>query len=198
MKSISKKVIKEENSEQRQVLIDNISQFGGIYKASKLMGVSIAKLVDLSGMQIDPEVAFEILYEKVYKDGWIQYKNFSIYAHDGLIGWERVIDKDNYAESINVYATPFNDGLKGIPIEIDLYHILDQHDNSVFQIDGDGNYYKNIYYAPDFKNSKDVIDWFENFYLPKVYSIVMDKLLPELYSKNQYKITKVIENLKEE
>ncbi len=198
MKSISKKVIKEENSEQRQVLIDNISQFGGIYKASKLMGVSIAKLVDLSGMQIDPEVAYEILYEKVYKDGWIQYKNFSIYAHDGLIGWERVIDKDNYAESINIYATPFNDGLKGIPIEIDLYNILDQHDNSVFQIDGDGTYYKNIYYAPDFKNSKDVIDWFENFYLPKVYSIVMDKLLPELYSKNQYKITKVIENLKEE
>jgi hypothetical protein len=198
MKSTIRKVLREEISDRRKEFTDHIHQLGGIYKASKLMGVSIAKLVDLSGMQIDPEVVYEILYEKVYKDGWIQYKKFSIYASDGLICWERVIDKDNYAESVNIYATPFNDGMEGIPVEIDLYHILDQHDNSVLQIDGDGNYFGNIYYVPDFKNSKDVIDWFENFYLPKVYDIVMNKLLSELYSKNQYKITNVIENLKEE
>jgi hypothetical protein len=198
MKSIIRKVLREEISDRRKEFTDHIHQLGGIYKASKLMGVSIAKLVDLSGMQIDSEVAYEILYDKISKDGWIQYKNFSIYAEDGLIGWERVIDKDNYAEGVNVYATPFNDGMKGIPIEIDFYQILDKNDNSVFQIDGDGDYYENIYYAPDFENSKDVIDWFENFYLPKVYDIVMDKLLSELYSKNQYKITNVIENLKEE
>jgi hypothetical protein len=196
MKSIIRKVLREEIS-KRQVLIDNISLFGGIYKASKLMGVSVAKLVDLSEMLIDSEVAYEILYDKISKDGKIRYKNFSIYADDGLISWERVIDKDNYAEVVNIYATPFNEGMEGIPVQIDLYHILDQHANSVLQIDCDGNYFGNIYYAPDFENSKDVIDWFENFYLPKVYGIVMDELIPKLYSKYQHKITKVIENFKE-
>ena len=187
------KFIIQENRLER--LVKNYVDKYGLRKTSEMMGLSLSKIVQIAKVPIDSEVAFEILREKfIQKELKDTYKKFiiSLDRMDGIFYWETTTRTDRYPEDrvqqITVMATPFWDGSKFTPIEISWFTLLNDDMNIIYELEGDGSFYKAFTHQSNFDSIEELLNWYEETYLPGVYDIIMNTLLPKVYKLIDYEM----------
>jgi hypothetical protein len=180
-----RKVLREESTGQKK-LIGLIDEFG-LNQAARMIGVSMTKLVQLSNLPINSILANQLLIENIKNNDLpTRYNEFMIDDNgDNLISWTCNIKTERFSsdmiEQITVMATPFWDGLEYTPVEIDWFTLFDDKFNVVIEIEGEGHYYQKLNHQSSFKNVEELFNWYKEFYLPEVYNIVMNKLLPKIH-----------------
>ena len=166
-------------------LIDEL----GLWKTKEALGISLTKLVKMSGMRIESNIglAGEIIIESINNGNLpTEYKEFKIStSSDGVVYWEGKFYGEhflpNMVETIWVMATPFWDGMTWTPVETDWYSLVNRNDNTLIaEIEGGGDYYEQLDEVEGFNNVDDLFSWYEKVYLPSVYRIIMNKFLPSL------------------
>lgn len=159
----------EENSNQLSQTLMNLLNEYGLYKTLIFTGLDVIQLFERIGpMIINADLSYEIILEiftkyhnKVLRT---QIDNYDLYYDplNGTIRW--VYTDDIRKEKMYALCTPFWDGIPWIPINIDEY-ILDGQSiepNSEYTIK-----------APDeFHNIKQIINWYNDFYIPSVYKVL--------------------------
>ena len=187
------KFIIQENRLER--LVKNYVDKYGLPKTSEMMGLSLSKIIEIAKVPIDSEVAFEILREKfIQKELKDTYKKFiiSLDRMDGIFYWETTTRTDRYPEDrvqqITVMATPFWDGSKFTPVEISWFTLLNDDMNIIYELEGDGSFYKAFKHQSNFDSVEELLNWYEETYLPGVYYIIMNTLLPKVYKLIDYEM----------
>ena len=182
-----RKVLREE-SRLKKTVDDYVSKFG-FKDTAKMMGISLAKIVEISGHPIDSEVAHEILIENLRnKKLPREYKNFKISSGvDGIVYWEMSRDSKHFlpgmTEQISVVATPFWDGNPWTPVDIDGFVLFDEDNNVISETEPGGEYYIQLKHQTSFDTVDELFEWYEEYYLPEVYSTIMRDLLPGVYQE---------------
>ena len=166
-------------------LIDEL----GLWKTKEALGISLTKLVKMSGMRIESDIglASEIIIENINNGNLpTEYKEFKIStSSDGVVYWEGKFYGEhflpNMVETVWVMASPFWDGMTWTPVETDWYSLVNRNDNTLIaEIEGGGDYYEQLDEVEGFNNVDDLFSWYEKVYLPSVYRIIMNKFLPSL------------------
>ena len=187
------RILREESSTKKKIsaLIDEY----GLYDAAKILGLSFTQIVKISDTPINPEIANEILIENMIKGNIIDnYKEFIIHAsNDGVFYWETNTRtghfSDDRVEQITVAATPFWDGVDYTPVEIDWFTLYDKDMvNPIYSMGGEGNYFKKFTHQTNFETVEELNVWYNEVYLPGVYDIIMNSLLPKLYRLVDYEL----------
>ena len=191
-KTYTKFIIQENRLER---LVKNYVDKYGLHKTSEMMGLSLSKIIEIAKVPIDSEVAFEILREKfIQKELKDTYKKFiiSLDRMDGIFYWETTTRTDRYPEDrvqqITVMATPFWDGSKFTPVEISWFTLLNDDMNIIYELEGDGSFYKAFTHQSNFDSVEELLNWYEETYLPGVYDIIMNTLLPKVYKLIDYEM----------
>lgn len=180
-----RRILREQNT-FKETLIKTIDE-NGLYNTAKMLGLTITKVAELSNTKITPEIANEILYENMrLKNLKNTYKEFKISTSmDGIFYWETQTRTGRFLpdmlELISVVATPFWDGNDYTPVDIDWFVLYDRDMNIIIEKEAGGDYYRQLKHQTHFKNVKELFNWYEEFYLPEVYNLVMNTLLPEVH-----------------
>ena len=184
MKHSTKFIIQENRLEK---LVSKYLNEFGLSKTSQMMGVSRSKVLELAKVPIDSLYAYEILYEKMRSNELKNiYEGFEIRTSlDGVFYWQAQTRTGRFLpdmlELISVAATPFWDGSDYTPVEIDWFTLFDSDMNIIIETEGGGDYFQQLKHQTHFKNVKELLNWYEEFYLPEVYNLVMNTLLPEVH-----------------
>jgi hypothetical protein len=156
-------------------LIDDV----GVVEASNTMGMSVQELLKFTKIPIDIETV-DYLVKELYDDGLIpkKYKNCSIW-YDSFVGtleWE--CHWEHESETTYTYATPFWDSQNGIPVETNQYEVKEgENIRTLDESNIDVEYrYNFISWKKGFENYDSLKFWLENFYLPKVYDVIVGHL----------------------
>jgi len=183
-----RRVLKEDK--QERLLRKYIEQYG-IYQTYKMWGISFTKLVQVANIPINGIIANDVLIENLENGNLTdKYKGFEIQSNmDGAVYWDGEIKTgrflDKYTEQITVIATPFWDGVDYTPVEIDWFSLLDKsrpiQKQVVVEIEGAGSYYKALEDKTSFDSVEELFKWYDEVYLPGVYNIVMNELLPKVH-----------------
>jgi len=167
--------------------IENLIDKLGLWKTKEALGISLTKLVKLVGLMIHPNLAGEMIIEGINNETLpTEYKEFKISTNsDGVVYWEGKFYGDhflpNIVETIWIMATPFWDSESYTPIESDWYSLVDGSKNKLIdEIESGGEYFESITDKVFFDNVDDLYDWYNEFYLPSVYRVIMDNFLPNL------------------
>ena len=183
---VNESVLREESSAKKKIsaLIDEY----GLYDAAKMLGLSFTQIVKISDTPINPEIANQILIENMRKGNLTEnYKEFIIHSsYDGVFYWETNTRTGHFSndrvEQITVAATPFWDGLDYTPVEIDWFTLYDKDMvNPIYSMGGEGNYFKKFTHQTNFETVEELNVWYNEVYLPGVYDIIMNSLLPKVY-----------------
>ena len=185
MDGVNESILSE--NRQERILLNYLNEYG-IYETSKITGLSMTKIIEISNFPINPTIANELLLENLGK-GKLKdtYKGFNIQSTlDGVVYWDGELKTGeflpNYTEVITAMATPFWDGLDYTPVEIDWITLMDRSreigEQIVFEIEGGGNYFKVLKDKKIFDSVEELFSWYDEVYLPGVYDIIINKLLP--------------------
>ena len=190
-----KRVLKE--NRQENALRNYVNKYG-IYDTYKMLGISLTKLVKISGIPINGIIANDVLMENLENGNLTDtYKGFKIQSNlDGVVYWDGEIKTgeflSNYTEVITAMATPFWDGVDYTPVEIDWFTLLDKSrkidKQAVVETEGSGNYYKELQDKTRFNSVEELLSWYDEVYLPGVYDIIMNELLPKVQQDIQDKM----------
>lgn len=190
-----KRVLKE--NRQENALRNYINKYG-IYDTYKMLGISLTKLVKISGIPINGIIANDVLMENLENGNLTDtYKGFKIQSNlDGVVYWDGEIKTGeflpNYTELITAMATPFWDGVDYTPVEIDWFTLEDRSrkigEQVVVETEGSGNYYKELQDKTRFNSVEELLSWYDEVYLPGVYDIIMNELLPKVQQDIQDKM----------
>ena len=189
---------KKDSHKYLKTILNNHIDRHGIYHTSKITGLSITKIIEMSNFPINSEIANDILIDNLNK-GKLKdtYKEFNIQSNlDGVIYWDGELKTgeflDDYTESITAMATPFWDGVDYTPVEIDWFSLLDKSrkidKQVVVEFEGGGNYYKTLRDKTRFNSVEELFEWYNEIYLPGVYDIIMNELLPKVRQDTQDKM----------
>lgn len=178
-----RKVLREESNKLSKVLNQAIEQHG-IDRALKLTGMDLIKIVNISGIKITPRIANELIMDGItFRKLTREYNGFRITTYNDVVQWEGKIKTgfftSNVTEVITVMATPFWDGVEWTPIDLDWYSLYNKDMVVIDEIGGDSDYYQTWEDKTSFDSVDELFDWYENVYLPEVYKIVMNNLLPK-------------------
>jgi len=182
-----KKVLSEENRVLKT--INRYVDKYGIYKAPEIIGISLTEMVKLSNHPIDNKLAYHLIYENFINEKLKRkYKEFKLSMEYGdLISWFGQIEYGHFGpdkvEQFSAYATPFFEEGETTPIEISWYDLLDQDDGSVISIENEGKYYYELKHKTEFESIDELFDWYDNFYLPRTYDVLITDLIPK--ARNQ-------------
>ena len=172
---------------KRKEQIENLIDKLGLLKTKEALGISLTKLVKLVGLMIHPNLSGEMIIEGINNETLpTEYKEFKISTNsDGVVYWEGKFYGDhflpNIVETIWIMATPFWDSESYTPVETDWYSLVDGSKNKLIdEIEGGGEYFEAITDKVFFDNVDDLYDWYNEFYLPSVYRVIMDNFLPSL------------------
>jgi len=164
-------------------LIDEL----GLWNAKEALGISLTKIVKLVGLKIHPSLASEIIVEGINNETLpTEYKEFKISTNfDGVVYWEGKFYGDhflpNIVETIWIMATPFWDGESYTPVETDWYSLVDGSKNTLIaEIEGGGDYFETISDKVFFDSVEELHNWYNEYYLPRVYKIIMNNFLLSL------------------
>jgi antitoxin component of RelBE/YafQ-DinJ toxin-antitoxin module len=188
---INESVIKENKVEN--LIKQYLSEFG-LTKTSEMMGISLSEVVEIAKIPIDSEIANQILHEMMNNDELkTKYKDFEIHlSSNGVFYWEAMVKTghfhDDMIENITVAATPFWDGVKYTPVEIEWYTLLNYYGVTVYETSGEGSFYKELKHQTNFESVDELLNWYEEFYLPEVYNMVMNTLVPKMHKLVDYEI----------
>lgn len=180
-----RKILREE-SRLKKTVDNSINQYG-LRHTAKIMGISMTKILEISEYPIDSETANDLLIENLKnKKLPREYRNFKIYpSFEEIVYWETTINSKHFSpnmtEKISVVATPFWDGNPWTPIDIDSFALFDKNDNIVDEKNSDNEYYIRLDHQSYFDNVDQLFEWYKEYYLPEVYSTIINDLLPEVY-----------------
>jgi hypothetical protein len=153
------------------------------------MGLSMTDLIEMTDIPINSEIANELLIENIGK-GKIKtkYKEFRIGpSMDGVVYWEAKTNTGHFLpgmrEEISAMATPFWDGGHFTPVEINWITLYNEDGEIIYDEGAAGDYFKEIIGKSDFKSIEELFQWYEKFYLPTVYDIIMNNLLPKVHQE---------------
>lgn len=190
-----KRVLKEDKQER---LLRKYIEQHGIYNTYKMWGISFTKLVQIANIPINGMIANDVLMENLENGNLTDtYKGFNIQSTlDGVVYWDGELKTGeflpNYTEVITAMATPFWDGVDYTPVEIDWFTLMDRSreigEQIVFEIEGGGNYYKALKDKTRFDSVEELLSWYDEVYLPGVYDIIMNELLPKVQQDIQDKM----------
>ena len=190
-----KRVLKEDKQER---LLRKYIEQHGIYNTYKMWGISFTKLVQIANIPIKGVIANDVLMENLENGNLTDtYKGFKIQSNlDGVVYWDGEFKTgeflNDYIESITAMATPFWDGVDYTPVEIDWFTLLDKsrptQKQIVVEIEGGGNYYKVLQDKTRFDSVEELLSWYYEVYLPGVYDIIMNELLPKVQQDIQDKM----------
>jgi hypothetical protein len=93
-------------------------------------------------------------------------------------------------------ATPFFATADYTPVELDWYGLEDDSKKpnvGIYDTSGDGDYFveltHNTHNGNYFFNSVDnLFDWYNTFYLPEVYEIILDRFIPEVQEETDERL----------
>lgn len=196
MRELIRKILLEE-TRMENLFTKYINEFG-IYETAKMMGLTMTRVIEMSNFPINSEIANEILIENL-DNGKLKdtYKGFKIQSTlDGVVYWDGEFKTgeflNDYIESITAMATPFWDGVDYTPVEIDWFTLLDKsrptQKQIVVEIEGGGNYYKTLQDKTRFNSVEELLSWYDEVYLPGVYDIIINELLPKVQQDIQDKM----------
>jgi hypothetical protein len=191
MKHPTKFIIQESRLEK---LVSKYLNEFGLSKTSQMMGISRSKVLELAKAPIDSPYAYEILYEKMMRNELKKnYEEFEIRTSiNGVFYWESVMKTGHFGEDmteqISVAATPFWDGAKYTPVEIDWFTLMDKNANIIYDSGGDGNFFKEVKNKTQFESVEQLLNWYDKFYLPEVYDVIMNTLLPKVHKLVDYEL----------
>jgi len=191
MKHPTKFIIQESRLEK---LVSKYLNEFGLSKTSQMMGISRSKVLELAKAPIDSPYAYEILYEKMMRNELKKnYEEFEIRTNiNGVFYWESVMKTGHFGEDmteqISVAATPFWDGAKYTPVEIDWFTLIDKNANTIYDSGGEGNFYKEFKNKTQFESVEQLLIWYDKFYLPEVYDVIMNTLLPKVHKLVDYEL----------
>jgi len=190
LRNTIKKVLVQES--RALETIKNYVEKYGLLRTSEILGLSLTEIVKITNHPIDNKSANLIIFEN-FKNGVLDrtYKEFKLSLEYGdVIGWFGQIDNGpfknyvepfkNYVEQYFIYATPYHDYLQEIPIDVSWCDLLNRDTGIVKSIEGDGRYWYKINVQDNFKSVEHLFDWYNNFYLPETYDVIMTKLIPEV------------------
>ena len=157
--------------------IYKLIELHGIDKTSKIVGLSIVKILEISNYPIDCEIAYEIIQDMGYNNELLeQYNEFVIDygSFEGVISWDDtfVTMKNDKKYSLRVLATPFWDSSCLIPINVDGFWEYGETPNIDIE-DRYDEYYKTFKIKNNFENIIEFKDWLLNYYYPKVYNEIL-------------------------
>jgi hypothetical protein len=189
LKQTIKRILKEEKTNVKQFLFDLVGKIG-IEKTAKQTGLSVSKIVEISGIEINHFIAKQLILE-YFKDGKLtkKFEEFTIKLNeDEVFIWssESVPHTIDYDGNIflEVEATPYYEWLRSTPVELDWFGISDKQSGTIIsEFSGDGDFFKLLANPKKFNTTQDVIEWFELTYLYKVYNIIMGVFLPPAMAK---------------
>lgn len=174
------------NERVKNVIEKHIKDFG-YYNTKKILGLSFTELARIVGVIITSELANDILAENINnKNLPTSYKGFNIYTgFDGIVYWGIKIQTGRFLpdiiEHIDVVATPFWDGNKWTPVELDWYELINKDTGkSIINFSSDGSYFRAIEDRTSFETVDDLFQWYKEFYLPTVYEMIMTDFLPNI------------------
>jgi len=172
---------------KRKEQIENLIDKLGLWKTKEALGISLTKLVKLVGLMIHPNLACEMIIEGINNETLpTKYKEFEITTNsDGVVYWEGKFYGDhflpNIVETIWIMATPFWDSESYTPVESDWYSLVDGSKNKLIdEIEAGGDYFETINDKVFFDSVEELHNWYNEFYLPSVYRMIMDNFLPSL------------------
>ena len=168
----------------RDSIVKLIDSHGAI-EASKLIGLSITELIHQSGISFDNKTAYLILRNLINENKLpTNYKKFNIRFNpfDGISVWSYNNDKNINGvivkEHITCFATPFWDYTNIIPVDFSNYSLETEDGEEIINLDFSDSYQKEIKTRDSFDSIEDLLLWYKNFYLPKVYEVIMEDILP--------------------
>lgn len=178
-----RKILREESNKLSKFLNQAIEKYG-IDHTQKLTGMDLIKIVNISGIKITPRIANELIMDGItFRKLTREYNGFRITTYNDVVQWEGKIKTgfftSNVTEVITVMATPFWDGMDWTPIDLDWYSLYNKDMVVIDEIGGDSDYYQTWEDKTSFDSVDELFDWYENVYLPEVYEIVMNNLLPK-------------------
>jgi len=164
-------------------LIDEV----GLWDTKRILGVSLTQLIKFAGLKIHHGLANEVIIDNISNGNLpTEYKEFKISRNfDGVVYWQGKFYGQhflpNVVETIWVMATPFWDGMKTTPVETDWYSLVDtSNDTLIDEIQGGGDYFKELKGVDSFDNVDELINWYNEVYLPSVYELIMTHFLPSI------------------
>jgi hypothetical protein len=151
------------NENKLSNLLGNMLHDYGLSKTLDMTGLSIFSLFDkLDGYIINSDLSYELLLH-IFKDYDILTKKVGpfelYYDYDGVLNWDYNNKEKN--ELFTALCTPYWDGNSFTPIDANYYSIdgVSLEDN-----------YEFIFNCPDYFRSLDeLIDWYQNEYIPRVF-----------------------------
>jgi antitoxin component of RelBE/YafQ-DinJ toxin-antitoxin module len=188
LKEHIRKVLREENDRIEKLIRKYVNEMG-LNETSKMMGITMTKIAEISNMPIDSESANELLLENMrLKKLKREYKEFDIRpTGDGIFYWGASTNTGHFLpdmiESIAVVATPFWDGEEWTPVELDWYTLLDGDGKAIIEISSDGSYYRQLKHQTHFNSVKELFNWYEEYYLPTVYDVIMNEILRNVHQQ---------------
>jgi len=186
-----RRVLREDR--KSKFIMDAVGKYG-VHETAKIMGVTITYLYKMSDLEIDEFVAKELLVENIVNGNLpAKYRGFEIeISNDNVYYWTREFKSGHYPpnvlEKIWVMATPFFATADYTPVELDWYSLEDDSKKpsvGIYNTSGDGDYFveltHNTHNGNYFFNSvDDLFDWYNTFYLPEVYEIILDRIIPQV------------------
>ena len=182
---VNESVLREDR--QERILRNYLKEYG-LSETSKITGLSITKIIEISNFPIDSKIANKLLIENLDNGNLTDtYKEFNIQSTlDGIVYWDGELKTGkflpDYTEVITAMATPFFDGVDYTPVQIDWFTLLDKsrpiQKQVVVEIESGGDYYKTLRDKTRFDRVEELFSWYDEVYLPGVYDIIINKLLP--------------------
>jgi hypothetical protein len=178
-----------EVNDRTKKLIQKYVNENGLYNASRMLGITMTKIAEISNTPIDSEMANELLLENMrLKNLKREYGQFDIRpTMDGIFYWGASTNTGHFLpdmiESISVVATPFWDGNEWTPVELDWYTLLDGDGKAIIEVSSDGSYYRQLKHQTHFNSVKELFNWYEEYYLPTVYDVIMNEILPNVHQQ---------------
>jgi hypothetical protein len=152
----------------------------GFLKSLKITGLDTHKFLEIIGdsdFEIDASLANEIIFELIGKKlVTTKYKHFtiSIDSWSGVVIWYY-----NYnSETMESFCTPFYEEFNEVPIYIRAYENRNVRPFVYLEIEEESILYfpKSPNQKKIFDNIPEVVDWYEHWYLPKVYTVLIKNL----------------------
>ena len=193
LKESIRRILREERIGAKKKLKGLVDEFG-LFKASKMIGMSITKLVEVTNTPIESDTANQILVEMMNNDELkTKYKDFEIHvSSNDVFYWEAMVKTghfhDDMIENITVAATPFWDGAKYTPVELDWFTLFDDNGDIIYEKMGEGGFYNELKHQTNFESVDELLNWYDEFYLPEVYNTVMNTLVPKMHKLADYKM----------
>ena len=90
-------------------------------------------------------------------------------------------EKERVKVMINLFG-------RDTPVELDWFTLLNKNGDIVYETSGGGSFYKELKHQTNFESVDELLNWYEEFYLPEVYNLAMNTLVPKMHKLADYEI----------